>query len=110
MQLREQILRAASRGALHAGEQLPTVREVAIALRINPNTVNRAYIELEREGVLATKRGRGTFLADIPAADHRASRTRLLQIVRRCVSEAAALGFSGAQIQGALSTELKKLQ
>ena len=66
VQLREQILAAIGRGALTPGAQLPTMRQVAVALRIDLNTVQRAYAELEREGILTTTRGRGSFVVEVP--------------------------------------------
>src|SRR5581483_2161284 len=68
VQLREQILAAIGRGALKPGSQLPTMRQVAVALKIDLNTVQRAYAELERDGILATVRGRGSFVAEAPPA------------------------------------------
>jgi GntR family transcriptional regulator len=64
VQLREQILSAIGRGALKSGTQLPTMRQVAVALKIDLNTVQRAYAELERDGVLAKMRGVGTFVTE----------------------------------------------
>ena len=66
VQLREQLLRAIGAGVLLPGEQLPTMRQVAVALKIDLNTAQRAYAELERDGVLVTTRGRGTFVANPP--------------------------------------------
>ena len=66
IQLREQLLRAIGAGVLAPGDQLPTMRQVAVALKIDLNTVQRAYAELERDGVLVTTRGRGTFVANPP--------------------------------------------
>jgi GntR family transcriptional regulator len=65
VQLREQILSAIGRGALKSGTQLPTMRQVAVALKIDLNTVQRAYAELERDGVLAKMRGVGTFVTEV---------------------------------------------
>lgn len=62
VQLREQILALVGKGALKPGQQVPTMRQVAVALRIDLNTVQRAYAELERDGVLAKQRGVGTFV------------------------------------------------
>ena len=60
VQLREQLLQAIGQGRLRAGEQLPTMREVAVALRVDLHTVQRAYAALERDGAVVTQRGRGT--------------------------------------------------
>lgn len=64
IQLREQILALIGRGLLKPGTQVPTMRQVAVALKIDLNTVQRAYAELEREGVLSKQRGVGTFVTD----------------------------------------------
>ena len=61
VQLRDQILALIGRGMLKPGSQIPTMRQVAVALRIDLNTVQRAYAELEREGALTKIRGVGTF-------------------------------------------------
>jgi GntR family transcriptional regulator len=98
-QLREQVLHGIARGALVPGQQLPTVREIAIVLRVNPNTVNRAYIELEREGVLHTFRGRGTFLAERHNdGDDGLRRRRLHEIATRALGEAVGLGYLGREL------------
>src|ERR1700709_963654 len=64
VQLREQVLALVGRGVLKRGTQLPTMRQVAVALKIDLNTVQRAYAELERDGVLTKLRGVGTFVTD----------------------------------------------
>ena len=107
-QLREQILHGIARGALAPGQQLPTVREMAVALRVNPNTVNRAYIELEREGVLHTFRGRGTFLAEPRGdADDGLRRRRLHDLASKALGEAVGLGYTGRELLDHLVTLLK---
>lgn len=103
LQLREQILHAISRGDLRPGDQLPTVREVAIDLSINPNTVNRAYAELERDGVLKSTRGRGTFIAPpltSPGTSRR--RDRLVDIAKRARAECEAFGFTADELASAI--------
>src|ERR1700751_5751571 len=66
-QIQDQILYRIASGQLRPGEQLPTVRALAVDLAVNPNTVIRAYTELERQGVLTTEQGSGTFVAPLPA-------------------------------------------
>src|SRR5471030_608405 len=66
IQLREQLAGLVGRGALAPGQRLPTMRQVSVALKIDLNTVQRAYGELEREGILTLVQGRGTFVADAP--------------------------------------------
>ena len=103
LQLREQILHAISRGKLRPGDQLPTVREVAIDLSINPNTVNRAYAELERDGVLKSTRGRGTFIAEPASATGVAKRRdRLVDIAKRAIAEAVSFGFTAEELVSAI--------
>jgi len=82
-------------GALAAGDQLPTVRQLAVDLAINPNTVVRAYRELEIRGVLETQQGTGTFISQQKVKRDDAERQRLLnQIVGDFVARAGAAGFT----------------
>jgi GntR family transcriptional regulator len=77
VQLRDQLCALIGRGALKPGERLPTMRQVAVALHIDLNTVQRAYAELERDGLLTLERGRGTFVAKTPPTrDHKSPPTR----------------------------------
>jgi len=90
-------LRAAiATGRLKVGDQLPTVRQLAVELRVNANTVARVYAELERAGVLETRRGVGSFVAATEAAARPAEETarRLDAFTTRVLAEAAAAGFS----------------
>jgi GntR family transcriptional regulator len=82
-------------GQLAPGDQLPTVRQLAVDLAINPNTVVRAYRELELGGLLETHQGTGTFISaqKIKRADAERDR-QLAQIVADCVSRAGAAGFT----------------
>lgn len=93
----ERGLRAAiATGRLQAGEQLPTVRELAVALRVNANTIARVYAELERAGVLETKRGVGSFVSASPARAHppRDNERRLRAFATRVLADADAAGFT----------------
>ncbi len=90
-------LRAAiATGRLQAGDQLPTVRQLAVDLSINANTVARVYAELERAGVIETRRGIGSFVTATPQQaqppDHH--RRQLRAFVTRVIGDAAAAGFS----------------
>jgi len=103
LQLREQILHAISLGELRPGDQLPTVREVAVDLSINPNTVNRAYAELERDGVLHSTRGRGTFIAEsAPKTGAPKRKDRLDDIAKRALAEARTFGFTADELISAI--------
>ncbi|HEX4038583.1 MAG TPA: GntR family transcriptional regulator [Acidobacteriaceae bacterium] len=94
-QLIDQVLSAAALGTLRAGDQLPTVRQVAVDLTINPNTVMRAYREMEIRGILDTQQGAGTFIAEPAAAAPKEERERqLAQLASELVSRAGSLGFT----------------
>jgi GntR family transcriptional regulator len=87
LQLVQQVKRALRLGVLRPGDRLPTVREVVGALAINPNTVLKAYRELEREGLVRSRPGQGTFVERAPEdgtlADHTALRRDLARWLRR---------------------------
>ena len=85
---------------LRPGDQLPTVRQLAVDLRINANTVARVYLALEREGVLATKRGVGTFITEkVPKSAHEEHRKRrLMALIDRFLTETTALGYSPDEV------------
>ncbi len=94
-QIIDQVRGAMASGALVAGDQLPTVRQLAVDLAINPNTVVRAYRELELGGLLETHQGTGTFISVQKLKKASAERERqLAQIVNDAVSRAGAAGFT----------------
>ena len=94
-QIMDQVRAGMASGSLMAGDQLPTVRQLAVDLAINPNTVARAYRELELGGLLETHQGTGSFISaqKIRRADAERER-QLTQIVGDCVSRAGAMGFT----------------
>jgi len=94
-QLIDQVMGGIAAGALAAGHQLPTVRQVAVDLSINPNTVVRAYRELEIRGVLETQQGTGTFISHQKVKRDDLERERqLTQLVTDFVARAGAAGFT----------------
>jgi len=94
-QLIDQVTGGMAAGALEAGDQLPTVRQVAVDLSINPNTVARAYRELEIRGILETQQGTGTFISRQKVKRDDAERQRqLAQLVAEFVARAGAAGFT----------------
>jgi GntR family transcriptional regulator len=94
-QIIEQTKFAIARGDLHAGSQLPTVRQLAVDLSINPNTVIRAYKEMEIEGLLETHQGSGTFVSNQKLEiDHIERRRVLDQIVTEMLARASSYGLS----------------
>lgn len=94
-QLIDQVQAGIASGNLASGDQIPTVRQVAVDLEINPNTVLRAYRELEIRGVLDTQQGTGTFISErkVPQDDAEHGR-QLEQLVGEFVARAGAGGFT----------------
>jgi GntR family transcriptional regulator len=98
-QLIDQVQAAIASGMLAAGDQLPTVRQVAVDLAINPNTVLRAYREMEIRGLLDSQQGTGTFIADKKIEHSKNERDRILgQLAGELVSRAGAAGFTLKQL------------
>jgi len=107
-QIVARVRRALAVGEIGPGEQLPTVRQLAVDLRINPNTVARAYADLEREGLIATRQGRGTFVSENPPATTPGERTaRLESVIRAALEEAAAIGFRPNEFVRAMEEYVK---
>lgn len=106
----ERGLRAAiAAGRLSFGDQLPTVRQLAVDLRVNANTVARVYSDLERAGVLETRRGVGSFVSATPekARSPREHDRRLRAFVTRVLADADAAGFDIEDVIGALTSQQK---
>jgi GntR family transcriptional regulator len=101
LQLMEQIKRGIALGTLAPGEQLPTVKALALELTVNPNTVARVYRELERDGVIDTSPGRGSFvLADGAGAEARRAAVDVARAAfEAAVREAKSLGLSREETQ-----------
>jgi GntR family transcriptional regulator len=94
-QLADQIREAVARGQLAQDEKLPSVRELSKQLTIKPNTVDRVYTELEREGVLNTRPGLGVFVAETKnELTRKVRRERLVRLVDQTLTEAVHLGFT----------------
>jgi len=95
---------------LAPGDQLPTVRQLAVTLRVNANTVARVYSELERAGVIVTRRGVGSFIAATPAQAHppRQHERRLRTFVTRVLADADAAGFTIDDVLTALQAHRKE--
>ena len=95
LQIKEKLYRLMAGGNFSPGQQLPSVRELALELKVNPNTVQRAYRELETEGLLFTRRGQGTFMTE---------EIKKISHLRKKIAEESALTF----VQTAFSLGLKK--
>lgn len=98
-QIIDQVLAGMASGRLTNGDQLPTVRQLAVDLSINPNTVTRAYRELEIRGFLDTHQGSGTFVSEQKVEQDDAERRRKLDgIVSESIARAGAEGFTAQQV------------
>jgi GntR family transcriptional regulator len=104
VQLERGLRAAMATGRLSPGDQLPTVRELAVELKVNANTIARVYAALERDGALETRRGVGTFVSTTPPKPvPQRERERLLRaFVTRVLADADAQGFSLDDVLGAL--------
>jgi GntR family transcriptional regulator len=103
VQIMDEIKRAVVVGALVRGEALPSVRQLAAELRVNPNTVQQAYRELEREGLVYVRRGQGTYVAeDVEARMGREQRELARMVAERALRDAYRHGVTGAALVDAI--------
>jgi GntR family transcriptional regulator len=109
-QIQDLIRYGVASGLLGPGEQLPTVRALAVELRVNPNTVIKAYSDLEREGILTTEQGSGTFVAS-PPADSLTAPNRQAKLESLCsefLAQAARYGFAPEEVLQAIPALTKR--
>ena len=108
-QIVDQIKAQIASGTLRPGEQLPTVRALAADLRINFNTVARAYRILDEERIISTQQGRGTYITEKPPpkVTERMRRESLENLARRYIEESVRLGFTEIEIRQMASDQLK---
>ena len=107
LQIAEGIRAAVAAGLYRPGESLPSLRALAVDVQVNPNTVQRAYEELEREGLVYSQRGKGLFVAQQGTTS---AQTRSQQVVRRAFDEGIrtgrAAGMSAEQVRGIFETAI----
>ena len=109
-QIVEQVKHRVAAGTLLAGDRLPTVREMASELVVNPNTVARAYTDLEREGVVETRRGLGTFVCEPASRLEAAERRRIVAAqLDRALVEALHLGVTPDEVRELLEERMDAL-
>jgi GntR family transcriptional regulator len=110
LQIIEQVKRSVALGILQAGEQLPTVKQLALDLTINPNTVARAYRDLERDSVIETAPGRGSFVRADGAVD--TARTAAGDVARDALAlalrEAKSVGLTRRQVRELIDSALDR--
>lgn len=108
VQIMDQIKHLIASGALRPGDQLPTVRQLAADLRVNFNTVARAYRMLDDAGMISTQHGRGTYILEEPEHDHDQLRKEALEgLTRHYLAEAIALGFTPDEVHELMETFIK---
>lgn len=105
-QVARELSRRIARGALAPGDKLPTVREMAMEFRVNPNTIQRASQELEAQGIVTTRRGLGIFVSDNTEVLERLREEMVTEAVATCVQELRALGLDGFTMLNAFQARL----
>jgi len=109
MQLAQQVRQAIRMGALDVGDKLPTVKEVVAEVAVNPNTVMKAYWQLEHEGLVEGRQGVGTFVSRRPSGPPPDTQARLAQGLERWVQSARAEGLDDDAIESMLRTTLSRV-
>jgi GntR family transcriptional regulator len=107
LQIVQQVRQAVQLGVLRPGDRLPTAQQVVSALAINPNTVLKAYRELEHEGLVHAKQGQGTFVAKTATRTDVATQTRFLASMTTWVRKAYAAGLSAEDIEAIVRTAIR---
>lgn len=108
LQIMDRIQHLVATGILKPGDQLPTIRQLSVDLHVDPNTVVHAYRELDREGIISTQQGRGTFISEHPDGEQLSQmrRERLNVIIGDALLEALSLGYSEQDIRTTVQTRL----
>ena len=109
IQIEDSIHSLIAAGQIQPGEQLPTIRELAADIRVNLNTVARAYFELDKEGVITTQRGKGTFVSGVPDQKQIEKKRQklLISIIDAALKEATSLGYTEDEIKKTFQKEMK---
>ncbi|ALC80505.1 MULTISPECIES: GntR family transcriptional regulator [Bacillus] len=108
MQIAEQVFKQVVRGELKQGDKLPSVREMAIQTGVNPNTIQRTYSEMERMGIVETRRGQGTFLAENNQIILDLKEKMKNEATEEYVNQLKELGLTQAEMLEGLEAFLKK--
>jgi GntR family transcriptional regulator len=109
LQLMEQVKHAVETGVLRPGDQLPTIRKLAEDLVMNPNTVVRAYRELEHEGIIELRHGSGAFISESVARNSKVTR-KAQGVVQSMIDRLASIGLTAEEIRRLVENELSLLQ
>ncbi len=108
IQIMDQIKHRIAVGGLQPGDQLPTVRQMAADLRVNFNTIARAYRLLDEAGIISTQHGRGTFILELESTENgeKLRRQDLAMLTRHYLTEADRLGYGPAEVQAIFESKL----
>ena len=106
-QIIDYVKKSIARGELQSGDKLPSQREMAHRLEVNPNTIQRAYREMESLGLVETKRGKGTFIVDSVKVIEKINEDMASEAISYFVNEMKSLGFSNGEIMNMLKSELE---
>ncbi|MEK3712945.1 MULTISPECIES: GntR family transcriptional regulator [unclassified Paenibacillus] len=107
-QLTDKVKEMIMHGILRADEQLPSVRALSSQLTVNPNTIQKAYRELEREGYIYSQQGKGNFVAPLQQGQNESKRTELKEELLRLMAEAVYLGFTESEMSALYRQALDK--
>ncbi|KKB71611.1 MULTISPECIES: GntR family transcriptional regulator [Bacillus] len=107
-QIAEQLLKRMIRNEISPGDKLPSVRELAVETQVNPNTIQRTYNELERMGIVETRRGQGTFVVEEPEVIDRFNREMRAEVTEQFVRSMEELGLSKKEIRSELDRYLQE--
>lgn len=110
LQIMEKIKAKIILGEPGLGERLISIRDMALQMGVNPNTISRVYAQLEQEGVVETKRGMGTFVVEDPALIERLQEEVIDKRILTVVNSLAEAGFTDEQIIGLVRTALKRVR
>ncbi|ATH94831.1 transcriptional regulator [Bacillus glycinifermentans] len=107
-QIAEQLLKRMIRNEIGPGDKLPSVRELAVETQVNPNTIQRTYNEMERMGIVETRRGQGTFVVEKPEVIDRFKREMRAEVTEQFVRGMEELGLSKQEIRSELDRYLQE--
>jgi GntR family transcriptional regulator len=110
LQVIEQVKRRVAVGDLTPGSELPSIRELAAGLKVSVITIKRAYLELERDGVIATRQGKGSVIADRPDLQTSIQESELREHLKQAVSLGLLLGLSKTEIQNRIAEVYEQSQ
>ena len=110
LQVVERIKERLAAGQLKPGDQLPTVRSLALELRVNFNTIARAYRIMDDSGIISTQQGRGTFILELPSPEVSESirQKALEELTRRYLADAERVGVSPAELEEVLNKQVRQ--